>query len=560
MTRALNGLMESTQKRHDDPERDVVALGIAIAAIILFVATGGTVLPQIVRAWSGDGAPPDVLLINAVLLNIALLLFGWRRYRDLQLEVERRRDAEERARALAERDPLTGCLNRRSGPAAIEMLSASLKGTHREIAALMIDIDNFKQINDLNGHKHGDKVLTTIAERLIDSLPPDAVLARIGGDEFACALAYDREDRGSIDDLVDLLIGQISTPIDCGQSYVEATVSIGVSAWEDEDGPVDPDILIHRADIAMYQAKKRGRNRHYWFEPHMESELRLRNELESAIRQGVANGEFVPYYEQQIDLETGRIVGFEMLARWINPRYGVVSPEIFIPIAEEIDQISELSEGLIRQALQDAKAWDASLTLSVNISPFQLRDRWFAQKLLQLLVENNFPPGRLEIEITESCLHENLGSVRSIISSLKNQGIRISLDDFGTGYSSLTQLRALPFDRLKIDRSFVTDLTGESDNLKLIEGIVSLSRGLALPITAEGIENAGVLDRLKGLGELTDLGEMKGQGYHYGMPEDAEATKRRLAKLGLLATSDRVTSPRAVEEVPATTLASRKAV
>jgi EAL domain-containing protein (putative c-di-GMP-specific phosphodiesterase class I) len=261
----------------------------------------------------------------------------------------------------------------------------------------------------------------------------------------------------------------------------------------------------------------------------MEDEQRFRHELENGIRHGLAAGEFVPFYEQQIDLETGELIGFEMLARWNSPTFGVVGPETFIPVAEDMDVIGEMSEGLIRQALVDAREWDPKLTLSVNISPLQLRDPWFAQKLLKLLVDGGFPPERLEVEITESCLHENIGAVRAIVISLKNQGIRISLDDFGTGYSSLSQLRSLPFDRLKIDRSFVTELAnGDVGNLELVKTIISLGRGLTLPVTAEGVESAKVLEVLR------EMGELKGQGYLYGKPENAVATRSRLAELGLL--------------------------
>ncbi|RIV84641.1 putative bifunctional diguanylate cyclase/phosphodiesterase [Aurantiacibacter zhengii] len=522
----------------------MIALGIATASVIMFVGTGGTLMPQIARAWFWGGSAPDMLLINAVLLNIALLLFGWRRYRDLHAEVEVRRRAEERARELAERDPLTGCLNRRSGPPAMENLRRSVAETQREIAVMMIDLDNFKQINDLNGHQMGDTVLSTVARRIADVLPDEAILARIGGDEFACALPFDYHAREDVDDIVDLVIRTVSAPIEANRLTVEATVSIGVAqsgrAYEPQQ-VADAEALIHRADIAMYHAKKRGRNRYYWFEPQMEDELRFRNELEAGIRQGIAADEFVPFYEQQIDLETGKLSGFEMLARWKSPRYGIVSPEIFIPIAEEIDLISELSERLIRQALEDAKDWDPGLTLSVNISPVQLRDPWFAQKLLHLLVESGFPPARLEIEITESCLHENIGAVRSIVSSLKNQGIRISLDDFGTGYSSLSQLRSLPFDRLKIDRSFVAEMAAGGEGRTLVEAIISLGKGLSLPVTAEGIESDEVLGQLKG------MGEMKGQGYLYGLPEDASTTRDRLARLGMLKDTSVSVSAEAVQ-------------
>lgn len=261
----------------------------------------------------------------------------------------------------------------------------------------------------------------------------------------------------------------------------------------------------------------------------MEAELRFRSELESGIRRGIPAGEFVPYYEQQIDLKTGRLTGFEMLARWNSPTHGMVGPDIFIPVAEEIGVISELSERLIAQALSDAKSWDAKLTLSVNISPLQLRDPWFAQRLLKMLVESNFPASRLEIEITETCLHENIGVVRTLIASLKNQGIKVSLDDFGTGYSSLSQLRTLPFDHIKIDRSFVMNMQESSDSATIIDAITALGKGLGLPITAEGIETEAVLEKLRKYGRL------KGQGYLYGRPEPAAATRKRLESMDLLA-------------------------
>lgn len=509
-------------------DRDIAALGIAVAAIILFVGTGGALMPKIVRAWLGTGSAPDMLLTNAVLLNIALLVFGWRRYNELHHEVTERRRAEERARELAELDPLTGCLNRRSGGPAIDALIASAQLRGLDLAVLMVDLDNFKQINDLNGHQMGDRVLIEVARRLHAQLSGDGVVARIGGDEFVCALTHEPGRSDRVDELAERLIGSMAVPIEEGDVCVEATLSIGIAGTSEDDAGLGSEALIHRADIAMYQAKKRGRSRYYWFEPQMESELRFRAELEAGIRRGIPAGEFVPYYEQQVDLETGELVGFEMLARWNSPQFGLVSPEIFIPIAEEIDAIGALSEALICQALKDAGEWDPKLTLSVNISPVQLRDPWFAQKLLKLLHDSGFPPGRLEVEITESCLRENIGAVRTVVTSLKNQGIRISLDDFGTSYASLTQLRTLPIDRLKIDRSFVAELADEGLSNELVEAIVSLGRGLSLPVTAEGVETAAILHALQGMGEL------KGQGYFYGHPEDAATTRVRLAGKHLL--------------------------
>jgi diguanylate cyclase (GGDEF)-like protein len=514
---------------HGEPleraQRDVVALGIAIAALIMFVGIGGRVMPQILRSWLGVDRPPDMLLTNALLLNIALLIFGWRRYAELRREVTVRREAEETARELAESDPLTGCRNRRGiTPAIDEMLRVSSdQGT--EVGLFLVDLDNFKTINDRCGHQTGDAVLVETATRIQRLLPAQGICARMGGDEFACAFPFDAGDRARADRLAADIVAAISTPLTIDELTLDVTVSVGLASSHQPggvSGPPDAEMLIHWADIAMYHAKKHGRDRYAWFEPQMESEIRFRNALETSLRRGIGSGEFVPYYEQQIDIQTGELVGFEMLARWKSPEFGVVSPEMFIPLAEELGVVGKMSENLIRQALVDAKEWEPHLTLSVNISPIQLRDPWFAQKLLRLLTEARFPPHRFEIEITESCLHDNIAVVRSIIASLKNQGVKVSLDDFGTGYSSLAQLRALPFDRLKIDRSFVAELASAGANSELVAAIVALGRGLGLPIVAEGIEND------EALAALRQLGSLMGQGHHYGEPEDAAATLQRV--------------------------------
>ncbi|MFM5916140.1 MAG: putative bifunctional diguanylate cyclase/phosphodiesterase [Novosphingobium sp.] len=507
--------------------RDIITLGIATSAIILFVGNGGTVLPRIVRQLAGEGTGPDLLLTNALLLNIALVIFGWRRYRDLASEVAERRKAEALARELAEHDALTGCLNRRSIGAAAYSLVNIAHGRAEQAAFIMLDLDRFKQVNDVNGHSAGDCMLSEAANRIRRILPPKALLARLGGDEFAVVAPFQSNRRDEIERLAESLVAVVAKPVPFGDIELETTISAGLSHTVIGE-PIDVQAQLHMADIAMYHAKRNGRNRLSWFEPNMESEQRFRSEIAAGLRRGIPLGEFVPFYEKQVDLESGDIVGFEMLARWNSPRLGMVNPDIFIPVAEEIGLIGELSESLIRQALHDAKNWDPKLTLSVNISPVQLRDPWFSQKLLKILVEANFPPSRLEIEVTESCLHENVGLVRSLISSLKNQGITVSLDDFGTGYSSLSQLRSLPFDRIKIDRSFVMSLIDDKDSATIIQSIIALGEGLGLPITAEGIESEAVLTELK------RFGKFKGQGYLYGFPEPADRTEAALAQLDLL--------------------------
>ncbi|WP_325065307.1 putative bifunctional diguanylate cyclase/phosphodiesterase [Qipengyuania gaetbuli] len=512
---------------------DLLTRGIAFAAMILFVGTAGVALPNVFKTWTGSAGGPDIILTNALILNIALILLGWHRYKALNTELVARRKSEQEARRLAEIDDLTGCLNRRSFADRLAVLLKTECSDERALAAIAVDLDNFKQVNDLNGHMAGDAVLRATAQRIERTLPAGGVLARIGGDEFLCVVPYYVNVSDRIEHLATRMIEAVATSVSHEGVSLDVTVSIGIasSIHLDKDLAADSAAqdLMHKADIAMYHAKKQGKNRYYWFEAPMENELRFRNKLEAGIRAGIANGEFVPYYEQQVDLETDQLVGFEMLARWESPELGVVGPDIFIPIAEEIGAIGELSENLIAQAFEDAKEWDPELTLSVNISPVQMRDPWFAQKILKLLVAHRFPPNRLDIEITETCLHENVGMVRSMITSLRNQGVHVSLDDFGTGYSSLSQLRSLPFDRLKIDRSFIGELRQQENGDALVNAIIAMSDGLKLPITAEGIENETILEALK------RLGKMKGQGYHYGRPEPADKVRERLADHGLLA-------------------------
>lgn len=530
---SIFGTMRS---RLDNASRDFIVLATTFGAIALFVHLSVAVLPGAIRAISGNTAAPNQALSNALVLNIALIIFGWRRYRDLASELEQRRAAEAEALALADRDPLTQCLNRRSVGSHCAQLAASAAARHEMLAYVMLDLDRFKQVNDSNGHAAGDALLRSSAQRIRDMLPPEALLARLGGDEFAVITPTQPGQTAAIERLVESIIAAIAQPVSFEGTDLETSISVGIAIGE-PGGNDDAQILLHRADIAMYHAKRSGRNSLAWFEPSMESELKLRSAIESGIRLGIPAGEFVPHYEKQINLETGEIIGFEMLARWNCAKLGKIGPDTFIPVAEDMGLITELSENLIRQALRDARKWDPRLTLSVNISPLQMRDPWFAQRLLKLLVEASFPPARLEIEVTESCLHENVAMVRSLITSLKNLGVKVSLDDFGTGYSSLSQLPSLPFDRIKIDRSFVMNLVGNKANATIVRSIVAMSEGLGLPITAEGIDSEEVL------AELRTFGSFQGQGYLYGFPEGADQTEAELAALNLLADPPTATKP-----------------
>ncbi|WOE76540.1 putative bifunctional diguanylate cyclase/phosphodiesterase [Alterisphingorhabdus coralli] len=505
---------------------DFVAAGVITAAILQFVGTGGSAMSAWARALNGIGDGPDNILASATLLNIAIILLGWRRYNDLRKEILEHRKAEAEAKALAITDPLTNCLNRRSINERTADLIAEADKRDMAVAFLMLDLDHFKTINDIHGHQAGDLVLQTVANRLGAVIPPRALLSRLGGDEFAIAFIFDGKNRSAVERVAEDVIEEVAKPIDGPAGELAISTSIGISAANHYEETAES--LMRRADMAMYHSKKQGRNQFAWFESSMQTEIQTQNMIEKGLRTGIPAGEFIPYYEQQIDLESGKLVGFEVLARWNSSALGLVSPDIFIPIAEECGLISDLSESIMRRALTDALDWDSELILSVNISPIQLRDPWLSQKILKLLTETGYPAERLELEITESALFENIALAQSIIGSLKNQGVKIALDDFGTGYSSLSHLRALPFDRIKIDRSFVTTMDENSESAAIVEAIAQLGQNLRLPITAEGAESVEVVNRLRALG----CGKV--QGYHYGQPLSVEQTRWMLARANLL--------------------------
>lgn len=517
----------------------LLALMVTLAAIALFVVSATAAIHDTVLTISG-AVSQGTATAYALLMNIAVILIGWLRYHRLTEELARRIEGERLARSLADRDPLTGCLNRRAFLPAVDRLVAEGLAENQRAVLMLVDLDSFKQVNDRHGHEVGDQVLTMFTARMTEGQRPGTLVGRMGGDEFACAVLLREPVAEQASAMAKDLLDKAAEPfrLQSDDFTVELTLSIGLVAVDTANGMEAPGarLLLNQADIAMYRAKQLGKNRFAWFRPHMRSEMEDRRRLEQQIRAGLVAGEFVPFYEQQIDIATGELVGFEMLARW-HSADGIVPPDRFIPLAEELGLIAEISESLLSQALVDASEWDSGLTLSINVSPVQLRDPWFAQRILKLLVQHNFPPARLDLEITESCLHHNLEEVRTMIFSLRNQGVRISLDDFGTGYASLAQLRDLSFDHIKIDRSFVGGMAQGGRGENIVDAVVQLGRALGLPVTAEGIETDDILHRLK------ERGSLKGQGYLYGKPESGDAVRRRLHRLGRLAKSGSQATP-----------------
>jgi diguanylate cyclase (GGDEF)-like protein len=501
---------------------ETLMLAAGIVALLLLVGIGSTVLAATLSQLLVGGPPPSRLLIVAFLLNIALILMGWQLHLARREAAEVADAAEQRARALAAPDPLATLLDRAAlaseGAALIER-AARRRGT---VAMLVLDLDDFKAINDMHGQPAGDAVLRCAAIRILETMPPGTRIARTGGDAFACVLPIDHRQPGQIGHLAERLLARLSQPVDVGGVRCEISTSIGIA----RSGADCPSIkaLMRAADIALYTAKRSGRDRFVWFDRSMERELHSRNDLEEALRTAIPQGQILPFFEQQIDLVTGDLDGFEVLARWQHPARGLLEPESFLPLAEDTGLVGELTLTLMRQAFEAARDWDPSLCLSINLSRCQLRDAWLAQKILKLLTETGFPAHRLQVEVTEGALFDNLPLAQSTIGSLKNQGVRVALDNFGTGYSSLAHLRALPLDRIKIDASLIGSMAHNADATAIVNAITHLGESLNLSVAAQGIPDAAVEARLRGLGCA------KGQGPRYGTALSNAGVRRMLAE------------------------------
>ncbi len=426
----------------------------------------------------------------------------------IQAEQERARAAEERANSLAYRDPLTGLPNRN---ALGERLDALVSGSGRSegMALLIIDLDRFKSVNDVHGHAVGDLLLEQVAGRIRETAKKGEAF-RLGGDEFAVLVPTRPENGSASRCLAEAIVRALCRPFQTGDLVHHIGASIGMSLFPHDAR--DRQTLMRRADIALYRAKESGRSRSRAFEPEMDAEISRRSLIERELRAAVAADELRPYYQPLVELSTGRTTGFELLARWPREDNQDVGPELFIPVAEETGLINDLMLKLLARGCTEAAGWDPSLTVAINVSPVQLRDPWLSQKILRTLTRHNFPPSRLAVEITENALLTDTDNARRTVQSLQNQGIRVGLDDFGTGYSSLQHLRMLPFDKIKIDRSFVQAIGQDAEALKIVRAITGLARTLDVPVIAEGIENQFIVDQLRA------LGCEEGQGFHLGRP------------------------------------------
>ncbi|MET3723383.1 putative bifunctional diguanylate cyclase/phosphodiesterase [Sphingomonas trueperi] len=472
---------------------------------------------------SGDrflvGLGVNIILVSAVVLRMfgathAGFVDVLASRAEMAAGQRRARLAEQRAHQLAYHDPLTGLPNRRA-------LTEYLRGAepHR-FGLMLVDLDRFKSINDVHGHPIGDQLLRAVAGRLSWVVGEGGRSYRLGGDEFAITLPFDGDDLDRVRSVAHAIVREVARPFLIDERMHHIGASVGIALYPEDAR--DADTLMRRADVALYQAKEAGRGCYCAFASQMDAEIRRRSTIEAEMRDGLTQGLFYPRYQPIIDLRTGHVTGFELLARW-RREDAEIGPDQFIPIAEECGLLNTLMLDLLDRACSETRDWPVPASIAINISPGQLRDDWLSHKILSVLARTGFPPQRLTVEITENALIVDAEKAHHAIESLKNQGVQLALDDFGTGYASIQHLRMLPFDKIKIDRSFVDSLSESTEKLRIVRAILGLASTLELPVVAEGIETLETAEMLRALGCA------QGQGYLFGRPMDKEEVERWLA-------------------------------
>lgn len=501
------GDLASANALLDGPEfayiEDVYASGVEVFGqdLASFHEARTTTLTN--RAWV-DAL--GLALAVVVLITSALSIYGHSLLRRARIRIT----------AVARTDALTELPNRRQ---FYEVVEATLAGpAAMGCTLLLIDLDRFKPINDLYGHPAGDEILRLAAARLRLTVREGDLIARLGGDEFGLLLSG-ASAAGPPGHKPEAIAARIVAV--CADPFVledgitmQLGASVGIAVMEAASTAVSD--LMHRADIALSKAKTDGRNCFRAFEPGLDAALRSRALLEGDLRRAVIEGVIVPYYQPLVDLRTGMMIGVEMLARWPDPARGLVSPDTFIPLAEELDLIGILTVHLLRRACLEAAQWPAEIKLACNLSPLQLQDVGLSGAIRDVFTETRFSPERLELEVTESALVGDLALARRSLEQLKTLGVRLALDDFGTGYSSLRQLQTLPFDKIKIDRSFVAAMVEDAESSKIVAAVVGLGHSLGMTTVAEGVETEATAVLLHTLG--CDIG----QGWLYGRPVPAD--------------------------------------
>ncbi|HXE95136.1 MAG TPA: EAL domain-containing protein [Dongiaceae bacterium] len=440
-------------------------------------------------------------------------------------DISERKAADERIHFMAHYDALTGLPNRVLLHDRILQAITAAPRLGRKVAILFLDLDRFKTINDTLGHSIGDLLLQSVAERLKECTRSTDTIARLGGDEFIVVIP-DLLEGSYVTTVAQKILDLISTPFLVRDVELNTSASIGISLYPD-DG-ISNEELIANADVAMYRSKESGRNNYQFFAPEMNDSAYERLTMENNLRRALERQEFVLYYQPQVNSETGRIIGAEALVRWKHPEMGLVPPGMFIPIAEESGLIVAIGEWVLREACRQNKAWQqeglSPIPVAVNLSTAQFRQKNLTEVVAKVLKETGLEPCCLELEITESGIMHGGETAVNTLHSLKQMGLKLSIDDFGTGYSSLSYLKKFPLDKLKIDQSFVRDITTDLDDAAIVIAIIGMARSLKLRVIAEGVETSGHLDF------LNTNGCIEIQGYYFGKPVPADEFGRLLSQ------------------------------
>ncbi len=459
----------------------------------------------------------DEALTLGGMLCFGLLIFAVltvRRYQDQKQETRRRTDAEQHARKLAFQDPLTGLANRRQFDEALNAAIAAPPGAGASHAVFLLDLNGFKQVNDVSGHSTGDELLIIVAQRLSTAVREGDLVARIGGDEFAI-LSKHLMGAEAATSIAMRVLHSFEEPILAGRKSHQIGSGIGIALI-----PSDATTLreaLRKADIALYRAKSERRSALRFFEEEMDRFVQERDQLDRDLRAAIAADAIHPVFQPVVDLKRNNVIGFEAIPRWIDASLGEIPMNRFIPVAEENGTIHELFERLLKESCAVAAHWPEGVTLALDIFPSQLKDRGLHSRILSILEASGVVPARLELEIAESSLVQDLEGAQEILGALRKAGVRIVLDNFGTGYSSLYHLRNFKLDKIKIDRSFIETL-GTQESAEIVSALVGLGRGLGLTIVAEGVKDP------KQRASLLATGCEQGQGLLFSGAVSAEET------------------------------------
>ncbi|WP_062099453.1 bifunctional diguanylate cyclase/phosphodiesterase [Caulobacter sp. CCH5-E12] len=425
-------------------------------------------------------------------------------------DLRERRAAEEKIRYLAEHDGLTGLLNRNSLQMRLAAAIDRVEASGESLAVICIDLDHFKEANDQHGHLAGDALLVETARRLQSTVPAPSFAARLGGDEFIVVQVAGGDQPAAAAELAGRLIETLGAPVAHEGQELALGSSLGVSLYPDDGRTVEA--LMANADMALYRAKESGRGAYRFFKREMDDTIRERRNLARDLRQGIADNELLVHYQPLARAADGEVCGFEALVRWKHPTRGMIPPLEFIPVAEENGLIGALGDWVLRQACADAAAWEKPLRIAVNLSPLQLHNPALPSLVHEVLITTGLSPSRLELEITESALFKDYQRALDNLRRLKALGVRIAMDDFGTGFSSLSTLQSFPFDKIKIDKSFVENIHRHDRATVIVRAVLGLGRSLEIPVVAEGVETEEQILFLRG----EDCAEL--QGYAIGRP------------------------------------------